>query len=299
MTEPHKRPYRYPKYKTAYWVNNWREYEQSLRVCGDIMLWISQEAIAAWRAPMTGKRGAVHYANFAIETALALRPALSSAPAVNRELAWLNHETDAPGITLPRSYHAIAPQCHRLESVQEGFPFQSGDEVQATHYTRDFTHTVIDTGQRPKQVELKVLSEGCDLLVVPAVPASLDTDGLVLTLQALADIGNDRYRVLLVKVPPLPEPEGPQLRGDLTTQEIPLFAVAIPRLQAFEKAAAAGVPVYGVKDPNAKRAWPREPCSLPCTALLPCPSPCHTVRNSIRYSPSCPGRHTRASWPPS
>jgi chromosome partitioning protein len=137
----------------------------------------------------------------------------------------------------------------------KGFPFKVADEVQAARYARDFTHTVIDTGQRPKQVDLTVLSEGCDLLVVPAVPASLDTDGLVLTLQALEDIGSDRYRVLLVKVPPPPEPEGPQLRADLTTQGIPLFAVDIPRLKAFEKAAAAGVPVYDVKDANATRAW--------------------------------------------
>jgi chromosome partitioning protein len=137
----------------------------------------------------------------------------------------------------------------------KGFPFKVADEVQAARYARDFTHTVIDTGQRPKQVDLKVLSEGCDLLVIPAVPASLDTDGLVLTLQALEDIGSDRYRVLLVKVPPPPEPEGPQLRADLTTQGIPLFAVDIPRLKAFEKAAAAGVPVYDVKDANATRAW--------------------------------------------
>ena len=35
---------------------------------------ISQDAIDAWRAPMTGKRGAQPvYADFAIETALALR----------------------------------------------------------------------------------------------------------------------------------------------------------------------------------------------------------------------------------
>jgi hypothetical protein len=58
MTEPHKRSYRHPKYKTAYRVNNWREYEQSLRDRGDITLWVSLEAIPAWRAPMTGKRGA-------------------------------------------------------------------------------------------------------------------------------------------------------------------------------------------------------------------------------------------------
>ena len=91
--------------------------------------------------------------------------------------------------------------------------------------------------------------------MIPAVPASLDTDGLVLMLQALYDIGSDRYRVLLTKVPPAPEPDGPQLRAALIAQGVPLFAVDIPRLKAFEKAAAAGVTVSLVDDTRAKRAW--------------------------------------------
>jgi chromosome partitioning protein len=136
-----------------------------------------------------------------------------------------------------------------------GFPFRVADEVQAARLARDFTHTVIDTGQRPKQADLKALSAGCDLLVIPAVPASLDTDGLVLMLQALAELGTQNYRVLLTKVPPPPESEGLQLRRALTEQKIPLFTVDIPRLKVFEKAAASGVPVYGVKDLRAKRAW--------------------------------------------
>lgn len=74
MTEPHKRANRHPKYTTAYRVNNWREYEKSLRDRGDITLWISHEAIDAWTPPQTGKRGAQPvYADTAIETALALR----------------------------------------------------------------------------------------------------------------------------------------------------------------------------------------------------------------------------------
>ena len=119
-----------------------------------------------------------------------------------------------------------------------GFPFKVADEVQAARFARDFPHTVIDTGQRPKHVDLQVLSEGCDLLVIPAVPAS-----------------SDRYRVLLTKVPPPPEPEGRALRAALTAQGVPLFAVDIPRLKAFEKAAAAGVTVSAVDDPRAQRAW--------------------------------------------
>jgi chromosome partitioning protein len=137
----------------------------------------------------------------------------------------------------------------------KGFPFKLADEVQAARLSRNYEHTVIDTGQRPKQVDLKALSEGCDMLVIPAVPASLDTDGLVLTLQALNEIGAERYKVLLTKVPPPPEPEGPQLRADLIAQNIPIFAVDIPRLKAFERACAAGVTVNEINDPRAARAW--------------------------------------------
>ena len=46
------------------------------------------------------------------------------------------------------------------------------------------------------------------MLIILAVPAGMDTEGLVLTLQAL-QIGADRYKVLLTKVPPAPEPENP------------------------------------------------------------------------------------------
>ena len=74
MSEPHKRRNRHPKYKTAYRVKNWSEYDRALRDRGDITLWISQEAIEAWTAPKTGKRGAQPvYAAIAIETTLTLR----------------------------------------------------------------------------------------------------------------------------------------------------------------------------------------------------------------------------------
>jgi chromosome partitioning protein len=137
----------------------------------------------------------------------------------------------------------------------EGVSFKVADEVQAAKLARDFSHIVIDTGQRPKQIDLRALAEGCDLLIVPTVPATLDTEGLVLTIEALTAIGASSYRVLLTKVPPPPETEGSLLRSELAGQGIPLFAADIPRLKAFEKAAAQGVPVSLVEDPRAKRAW--------------------------------------------
>ncbi len=71
----------------------------------------------------------------------------------------------------------------------------------------------------------------------------------------LRQIGADRYKVLLTKVPPPPEQEGTSLRAELASQKIPLFQVDIPRLKAFEKAGAAGMTVDQVDDPRARRAW--------------------------------------------
>jgi hypothetical protein len=74
MTEPHNRAYRHPKYKTAYHVKHWADYDKSRRDRGDITLWISQDAIDAGRAPKSGQRGAQPIdADSAIETALTLR----------------------------------------------------------------------------------------------------------------------------------------------------------------------------------------------------------------------------------
>ncbi|MHC4316834.1 MAG: IS5 family transposase, partial [Planctomycetota bacterium] len=66
--------YRHPKYKTAYRVKNWPEYEKSLRDRGDITVWFSQDALEAWTPQQNGKRGGQPiYSNIAIETSLSLR----------------------------------------------------------------------------------------------------------------------------------------------------------------------------------------------------------------------------------
>jgi chromosome partitioning protein len=134
-------------------------------------------------------------------------------------------------------------------------PFSVVDKEEGTFYARNFEHVVIDTEARAGQADFEILARGCNLLVIPTVPSTLDTDALVLTLAAARQLAPDRYRVLLTKVPPPPEPDAALLRAELQRQRIPVFRAEIPRLKSFEKAAAEGVPVYQASDPRAKRAW--------------------------------------------
>ena len=134
-------------------------------------------------------------------------------------------------------------------------PFAIVDEAEGPFQARNYEHVVIDTEARPGRADLEALAKGCDVLIIPAVPSTLDTDALVLTLAAVHQIAPDRYKVLLTKVPPAPEADGVQLRAELKKQGIPLFTADIPRLKCFEKAAAEGVPVYDVPDARAPRAW--------------------------------------------
>jgi hypothetical protein len=66
---------RRPKFpKARYRVKNWREYDQALPERGSLTLWVTPEAIAAWQAPPTGRRGrARYYSDLAIETGHLLR----------------------------------------------------------------------------------------------------------------------------------------------------------------------------------------------------------------------------------
>ena len=64
----------HPTYKTKYRVANWPAYNQALVRRGDVTVWLSAEAIAAWTASRSGRRGGQRrYSDLAIETALTLR----------------------------------------------------------------------------------------------------------------------------------------------------------------------------------------------------------------------------------
>ena len=64
----------HPTYKTKYRVANWPAYNRALVRRGDVTVWVSSEAIAAWTPRRSGRRGGQRrYSDLAIETALTLR----------------------------------------------------------------------------------------------------------------------------------------------------------------------------------------------------------------------------------
>ena len=137
----------------------------------------------------------------------------------------------------------------------KAFPYRVASVDQAAKLARDYAHIVIDLGQRPTDADLKAAAEGCDLLVVPAVPSALDTDGLGQTIRALRQIEATAWRVLLNKVSPDASRQATELRELLTEMDAPVFKNEIPRLKAYEKAAGQGEIVNQVDDRNAGRAW--------------------------------------------
>jgi len=64
----------HPANKTGYRVRNWRQYEQGLRLRGDVTIRFSEEATANWISRSIGARGGPRLrSDLAIETGLRLR----------------------------------------------------------------------------------------------------------------------------------------------------------------------------------------------------------------------------------
>ena len=140
-------------------------------------------------------------------------------------------------------------------ALRGSLPFKVVDERQAARYARKYVHTVIDTQARPTPEDLKVLVEGCDLLVIPTTPDALSLDALMLTVGALKNLGPTNFRVLLTIIPPSPNHDGDDARKTLVELGIPTFSGGIRRFIAFQKAALAGVPVNAVDDARALQGW--------------------------------------------
>ena len=95
----------YPKYKTKYRVGNWPEYERALVHRGDLTLWLSADAMDAWRPAPTGRPGGPKkFSDHAIETALTLRlvfqlPLRQTEGFLRSVLALTRADLDAPDHT--------------------------------------------------------------------------------------------------------------------------------------------------------------------------------------------------------
>jgi Transposase DDE domain len=57
MPYKHNQSRRHKIEKARYKVTNWPEYNKALRQRGDITIWLTEEALAAWRPAKTGARG--------------------------------------------------------------------------------------------------------------------------------------------------------------------------------------------------------------------------------------------------
>ena len=84
---------------------------------------------------------------------------------------------------------------------------------------------------------------------------ALSTDGLGQTIRALTSIQEAKYRVLLTIVAPDNTHQATEIREMLQEFGAPAFSAEIPRLKAFDKAAAMGRIVRDTHDPLAGRAW--------------------------------------------
>jgi Transposase DDE domain len=60
--------------KARYRVKNWRDYDAALRRRGDLTVWVTPAAMAAWTPPRNDRRGRPRkYSEIAVETGLMLR----------------------------------------------------------------------------------------------------------------------------------------------------------------------------------------------------------------------------------
>ena len=111
----------HPKYKTKYQVRNWPEYERGLVRRGDLTLWLSVGAIAAWTPAPGGRRGGQRkFSDHAIETALTLRlvfglPLRQAEGFLRSVLSLMNVDLEAPDhTTLSRRSQHVAVELHRV-----------------------------------------------------------------------------------------------------------------------------------------------------------------------------------------
>jgi transposase len=118
-------PRRHKIPRARYRVTNWAEYDRGLVERGDVRLWISQEAIAAWTPPRRQTRGGqASFSDLAIETVLTLaavfRLALRQAEGFARSIMALM------GLDLAVPDHTTLVRRRRTVPVEMNAPGRTG-----------------------------------------------------------------------------------------------------------------------------------------------------------------------------
>jgi chromosome partitioning protein len=143
------------------------------------------------------------------------------------------------------------PNRSSLEWSKAGnFTFTVIDEKQAPKYIRsgNYKFIIIDTQVRPDESDLKDLSEGCDLLIIPTTTDSLSIKATLKMLSSLKSFAAENYKILLSAIPPPPSKEGAEAHKEITESGLPIFKTMIPRYTAFKKSATANNLVWNIKD---------------------------------------------------
>jgi len=136
-------------------------------------------------------------------------------------------------------------------------PFKVITELELLGFQGQFKHIVTDTKARPEKEDLKALLNTVHLIILPTPPNGDDLRVTAGTAKALSDLGSQKHKILLTKVPTNRGATDEQdARAWLGSQSIPVFEGRVRYYKAYDKAFLAGVPVYEVKkDRNAKLAW--------------------------------------------
>ena len=143
------------QYKTKYRIRDWREYERGLRSRGDVTIWLSEDAIAAWIPPKNGLRGGQRrYSNLAIRTALTLRvvfglPLRQTEGFLDSLLSLMSRDLKAPDPTTlsRRNQIVVVPPLTRAHDGPGACdtPRQARDD---SKLTADF-RKLLEAGQHP------------------------------------------------------------------------------------------------------------------------------------------------------
>lgn len=138
-------------------------------------------------------------------------------------------------------------------ALRGSLPFKVVNEKESARFIVGSEFVVIDTPARPDSEDLKELSNGCDLLILPLAPDILGLEAMLETTRNLDSSAN--FRALLTIVPPKPSREGEIMKQELIENDIPVFDSFIRRSANFQKSALQGVVVSEIKNPLSASAW--------------------------------------------